>query len=152
MSAGPLRIARASFVHIIAGMVDEYGDGFIPRRSLCDSVAGCVKIIAAHVLKKTDCFMRSKALVVLRPDVDVVLSACIAQHPDAEVIPAALREISRFVSVFSTAIEEHGYTTRLKTAKADTQALRQAIKNSRVSVARRPPSLGIVVVVTFSIQ
>src|SRR5690242_15925300 len=43
MGAGTLRETLTAFIGVVAGMIDEYGNGFIPGYSLRHRVPGCVE-------------------------------------------------------------------------------------------------------------
>src|SRR5438132_2114503 len=96
--------------------------------------------------------MRGESLVITRSDIDVVLTACIPQHPDSAVITAALREIAGLVPIPAAAVIKDRDTARLNTTKSNGESLRKAIKDSRFPVTGGPLTLRVIGVVSICIQ
>src|SRR5205823_11190368 len=103
-----LGIGRTTLIDIVAGMIDEHRDGFIPGDPLRDRLPGSVEIVAADILEKSGALMSRKSLVVMGPDIDVVFGARVAQHADTEIVATSLREVARFITISASAVVKHG--------------------------------------------
>src|SRR5262245_58012255 len=150
--ARALRKTQSSLVKIIAAVIDECRHGFVPGRSLRDCMPRRVEIVAAHLLEKSDGLVCCESLVIMRPNVCIVFLASIAQHPNAEIVTAALRKVPGFISIDSGTVIKDGGTAGLHVSEADTEGLGPAVEDSSVTVYRRALSFGVIPVVTLTVQ
>src|SRR5262245_41704127 len=85
-------------------------------------------------------------------NINIVLLTVVAQHSDAVVVTAALREIPCFIPVFAGAVVKQRDASRLNTPKTDGGTLRQAVENPGITVRSGPLSFGVIRVVASAVQ
>ncbi|MBL8840181.1 MAG: LEPR-XLL domain-containing protein [Planctomycetes bacterium] len=133
----PAEREPADVVLVVAALVDQPADPFVPRRAAVGRALRLVAIVAAGVPAQADRLVDAEPLAVAVAAVHVVAAAVVHQA-EAEEVGAALAEVARLVLALAVAEvgeEADPAAEHLAVAEAEAVALRRAVEAARPRVA-----------------